>query len=311
MAIAVVANDRDVSPLINGLRNKLKDTSVIHLTPDHLTSLPEVKFAIVWQPFTGLWQLLPNLQLVSSLGAGADAILNDTTLGQEVAVVRIVDQGLSVQMAEYLHSVILMKARTLDLYWQQHQSLLWQPQPQPQLRQKKIAILGLGQIGQYIAKYFVNIGYSVKGWSRSLKSIAGVRAYSGPDGLLTSVSDVDFVISILPATNETNDLLNKDVFNVMANHSCLINVGRGQAVNEIDLIYALEQQQIASAVLDVVKQEPLPKSSPLWQCQNLLITPHIAAITDQDEIIEQVAENYRNLCSNKPFNHQINRFNGY
>ena len=136
-------------------------------------------------------------------------------------------------------------------------------------------------------------------------------SYVGIEQLIDSVNNADFVISVLPATTQTDDLIGEALFSAMPEQSYFINVGRGNAVDEQALMNALNNSDIAGAALDVFKQEPLPEHHPFWQISQLTITPHISAITDQHEVVQQIAENYRQFTLGKALNNQVDVNKGY
>ena len=307
MSIALMITDRDLTQLYQGLKQKLPDVEI--------TSWPtisidrNVEFAVAWQHPKNMWQLLPNLKVVSSLGAGVDQLVTDKGRPAELTLCRIVDTGLSAQMAEYVLSAVLAHQRQLLSYVNDQQSKQWSFHPRRE--GKNITILGLGAIGQEVANALITSGFNVSGWSRTKKELDGITPYAGNAELANAVQNADYVVSVLPATPETDDLLNLTLFKEMPSHACLINVGRGQALNEQDLTIALQNELLGFAVLDVFKQEPLPKDHPFWTDPKVLVTPHISAITDQQAVIDQIAENYMRFTQGKALINHVNSDKGY
>src|SRR5699024_10216637 len=128
----------------------------------------------------------------------------------------------------------------------------------------KIGILGMGRLGARAARQLVELGYPVAGWSRSTKHIEGVKSYSGTSGLNTLLSSTDILVSVLPSTKETIDILNANLFAKLPQGAHVINVGRGEHLVESDLLTALDTGHISGATLDVFRQEPLPVGHPFW-----------------------------------------------
>jgi glyoxylate/hydroxypyruvate reductase A len=307
MSIALIITDRELTRLSSGLKKRLPNVD-IQCWPN--ISAPEkVTFVVAWQPPSDIWQNFPNLKAISSLGAGCDSLLGDPRLPTNIAVTRIVDSGLAEQMAEYVLTIILsLKCRLYD-YFKQQQRQQWQPLRK--IKGKKIAILGIGEIGHKVAKILIACGYEVSGWSRSKKEHDLYATFYGKQQLAQAVKDVDFVVSTLPLTSETKHLLNYDFFKLLTNKTWFINVGRGKVLNESELLLALANNDLQGAVLDVFSTEPLVKNHPFWQHKNIIITPHISAITDQTTVIEQLAENYQLLTDNKPLKNVVDRQKGY
>ena len=183
--------------------------------------------------------------------------------------------------------------------------------PLPRLTGNKVLILGVGKIGKQVAHRLMDNGFAVTGWTRSHRTDLNFDSVSGAEGLAQALPIADFVVSILPSTNETKHIINESTFKQMKSTSCLINVGRGDAVNEADLLEALDKNQLARAVLDVVAQEPMPVGNPLWQHEKVIITPHIAAITEQEEVVAQIIANYRAFLSGERLINQVDISKGY
>ena len=123
--------------------------------------------------------------------------------------------------------------------------------------------------------------------------------------------DLDYLVCLLPLTNETEHILNTDLFKRCHNKPYLINVARGKHLNESDLIAALNFGQISGVCLDVFVEEPLPANHPFWQDERILITPHVAAVTDVSEAAQQIVENYRRMRQSQPLINEVNREKGY
>ena len=290
MSIALLVTDRDLTVLSEGLRQALPGVK-IQCWPD-IGQPQEVEFAVAWQQPKNCWADLPALKVISSLGAGCDALFSDPALPENVLITRIIDPGLSEQMAEYVLGAVLMLKCRFASYFKQQMQASWQVLPKENRRQK-VTILGVGNIGEVVAKRLIANGFDVCGWRRSEKKHPDFRVYYGKDQLQQAVCDTDYVVSILPDTPATRGIIDKTFLAMLKPGCYLVNVGRGQAVNDSDLIDALDRQVIAGAVLDVFNLEPLPEDHAFWQHESVFLTPHISAITDQQEVIAQIAGNYK------------------
>ncbi|TLU64190.1 glyoxylate/hydroxypyruvate reductase A [Thalassotalea litorea] len=306
MTVALIIQGRDVQPLRSGLSDVLKDVE-IQVWPQ-LTNLDAIEFVVAWNCPENLLSQLPNLKAICSLGAGVDGILALKDLPQ-VPVCRIVEENLSKQMCDYVLAQILNFQYQFTTYNQQQSQSRWQERKATTV--KSVALLGVGQLGHQVANDLLNRGFQISGWSNSPKPDRAYPCFHGDDGLTQVVSNADCVVSLLPATQHTDDLFNLRFFQQMQSHALFINVGRGNSVVEMDLLYALQHKVIHSACLDVFKTEPLPQQHPFWQQSNLVITPHIAAVTKQQNIIEQIASHYVNLQSGQRLSYIVDRNKGY
>jgi len=157
-------------------------------------------------------------------------------------------------------------------------------EPISELYGKTLLLIGVGAIGQRTAQVASAIGMRVLGVRRSPERGApGVETMYGPHELLRALPEADFVVLTVPLTPETRGMMGKDELRAMRPDACLINIGRGGTIQESQLIIALQEGWIAGAGLDVFESEPLPTDSPLWQMENVIITPHYAGLTPQYE----------------------------
>ncbi len=307
MSIALLITDRNLDDLKSGIEAALK--GVVVTAWPNIDKMADAEFVVVWKQPQSIWAQLPKAKVICSLGAGVDGLISDPFLPQNVDVVRIVDDRLSEQMADYILSLVLLKNLQLDVYIKQQQNTLWQPQSR--FERKNIALLGVGKIGQCVGRKLLINGFNVNGWARANRPNVDFEVQLGQEGLVKVLADADYIVSTLPATPETDKIINKNLFELMPNHACFINAGRGQTVNEIDLISALADNQIGSAVLDVFQQEPLPQNHQLWSNDRILITPHIAAITDQKQVVQQIVRNYLAYQSKQALENKVNIKLGY
>jgi len=176
---------------------------------------------------------------------------------------------------------------------------------------KTIGILGVGSIGAHVAQTAQHFGMTVWGYTHSSQNSTAVDRYFHTGDLLDLVAGVDFLVNILPHTANNQQILNQAVFSAMAEHALFVNVGRGTAVDEDALVAALQNGQIAGAVLDVFATEPLPQDHPLWQTPNTIITSHTAAMSFPPLVMSIFTENYNRLINNEPLNYVVDFAKGY
>lgn len=181
--------------------------------------------------------------------------------------------------------------------WEFQKESNWQYRMTPMLSGQRAVVVGVGSIGREIATLLKMLGVRVTGVGRRART--GDPVFERIDAqadILQAVSTVDWVIGVLPATPETGNMFNQAVFDAMAATARFVNVGRGSAVDDAALIRALENGDIAGAMLDVFREEPLPASAPFWQTPNLAISPHMAGdYTDfHRDMVQQFVDNLSN-----------------
>jgi glyoxylate/hydroxypyruvate reductase A len=306
MSLLINIPHRPVAKLIE-LLNEHLPLDEIEVWPD-IKNPDNVELALVWNHETGSLKELPNLKGVQSFGAGVDGILQDSNL-PDVDIARLVDPVLALDMAQYVSAMIQQHRLRLGQFRAQQESALWKPKGP--VKQKRVGILGLGELGKSVAELLIVQGFTVIGWSQSEKQIDSVESVTGQQGLTSIIEQSDYLVCLLPLTEQTLHILDKDVFNLMPEHAVLINVARGQHVHEIDLLDALDQGKFHHAVLDVFQQEPLPKEHPFWSHPKITITPHISAVSNINTAVEQLLENYRRVQQGLPLLHCIDRERGY
>jgi len=187
----------------------------------------------------------------------------------------------------------------------------WQPLPYRPAQEITLGIVGLGSIGQQLAHTARHFGIRVTGLNRSGKSCKDVEKVYTADDLAGFFATPDYVVLTLPDTPKTKNFINSDVLKMMKPSAVLMNVGRGSIVDEDDLVSALRGGIIGGAVLDVFTDEPLARESPLWLLPNVYVTPHNAATSFPEDIVEIFVENYRRFMRKEPMLHVIDFDLGY
>ncbi|MFT4416687.1 D-2-hydroxyacid dehydrogenase [Fredinandcohnia humi] len=189
-----------------------------------------------------------------------------------------------IPMAEYTLSMMLHVAKKNKQLLQQEERKSWNRVtiiPVEELHGKTVGILGVGAIGGEIARLCKAFNMKVLGLNRSGADQQYVDEMYQYSGLEYICSHADYIVSVLPSTNETKYLLKDSHFRVMKNQPVFINIGRGDVVKEEDLLYALHSKKISHAVLDVFEQEPLPVYHPFWELDQVTVTPHISSKTSK------------------------------
>lgn len=306
MSIALIIPDRKLDALQQALQAQLPDVE-LQIWPQ-IHAPERVDFAVVWRQPAGSLLPLTQLKALQSFGAGVDNIIADPLL-PAVPLARIVDPDLTQSMLQYLQTVVQYYQLRFDEFARQQQNKLWKPRSPRKL--KHIAVLGLGELGAAAASHFAAQGYQVTGWAASAKQLPTVQCFYGDDGFTAAVQAADLVICLLPLTAQTENLLNSQRLALFKPGALLVNVARGAIVVDDDLLAALASGQLAGACLDVFRTEPLPAEHPFWQQPNILLTPHISAVTNADTAVQQIAENYRRLQAGLPLLNLIDKTRGY
>lgn len=215
------------------------------------------------------------------------------------------------QMAEYVLTHLLAFESKLTARRQSQSSKDWDDSLSGTVKDKTIGIMGTGSIGAAVGQTCMQLGMQPIGFNTSGLQVAPFEKVFATDELAAFLACCDYVVGILPDLEATTNLLDAAAFASMKDTALLINVGRGNLVDDDALVQALKQGEIAAAVLDVFKQEPLPETSPLWMAPRLTITGHIAAVSRPADIARLFAENYERFASHQPLLHLIDFDKGY
>ncbi|MSP67631.1 MAG: glyoxylate/hydroxypyruvate reductase A [Alphaproteobacteria bacterium] len=267
--------------------------------------------ALVWNPPPGELKRLPNLKVIISMGAGVDHLLGDPALPPEVPIVRLVDPTLAEPMAESALLAVLRFHRQAFEYARLQAERRWEALPMTRTRDLTVGVLGLGAIGGDVAAKFLHLGFPVRGWSRTRRSLSGIQCFAGSEELLPFLAGCRVLVCVLPLTAETRDLLNARTLGALPRGAYFVNIARGALVVEEDLLALLDSGHLAGAALDVFHAEPLPETSRFWSLPNVVVTPHIAAITDAEACVHQVVDAVRRVRSGSPLFNLVERARGY
>ncbi len=306
MSIVLVIPDRKLTQLVAELQLCLPDVE-IEVWPD-VKDAAAVTFAVVWRQPAGCLQQFPNLLALQSFGAGVDNILADPLL-PPLPLARIVDPDLTASMVQYLESAMNFYRSRFDQFISAQQQQRWYPKSRRNL--SSVTVLGLGELGLAAAMHFAAQGMQVSGWSFSRKSIPGIRCYAGVEELGAALAGSDVLICLLPLTAATTDLLNSQTLALCKPGVILINVARGAIIDDEALLAALRSGHVAGACLDVFRQEPLPPEHPYWHEPQVLVTPHISAVTNAKTAVAQIAANYLRVQQGLAMCNLIDRERGY
>ncbi|MFN4117625.1 2-hydroxyacid dehydrogenase [Acidovorax sp.] len=284
MKITFCCTDTKAEPWLQGLAAALPGADIAVWEP----GAPQADCAVVWAPPQQFMDEQPGLKALFNIGAGVDALLK-LRLPPHALVVRLDDAGMAVQMAEYVCHAVIRHFREFDAYEADMAAGRWGYR-KPRLRSDfPIGVMGLGVLGERVAKALAQFDFPINGWSRSPKAIEGVRAFSGTEQFNDFLAASRVLVNLLPLTPETADVINKDTLARLLPSAYVINVARGAHLVDDDLLAAIASGQVAGATLDVFRTEPLPAGHPFWNHPRITITPHTSARTLRDESIAQIA----------------------
>jgi phosphoglycerate dehydrogenase-like enzyme len=214
-------------------------------------------------------------------------------------------------MSEYVFGYLLFHEKKILERIQTQQAKQWQRSESGVLRGKTIGLLGVGSIGAHLAATAKHFGMNVRGFTRESETSTQVDEYFHGDDILKFAEGLDYLISVLPRTNDTNKIVDENLLRALPSRAILINVGRGNAVDESALINALNEGKLAAAVLDVFEKEPLPEDHPFWRTPNLYMTFHTSAISYPEDITKLFVENYHRYVDGKQLKYRVDFEKGY
>lgn len=288
----------------------------VRVWPDAVGNIADIEYAAAWLPPPEALASLPNLKLLMSLGAGVDAILSDPTLPPDIPIVRINDPDLTGRMTEYIVLHVLMHHRQQRRLDANQKKKHWDSFVTHAAKDLSVGIMGLGVMGRDSAEKLRDLGFPVAGWSRTRKHIAGVESYVGAGELDAFLARTDVLVSLLPATADTDGIINRSTIRKLSRNGpfgapIVINAGRGRQQVADDILAALDAGELHAATLDVFTTEPLPADSPLWTHPKMTITPHCAADSDPETICAYVVQQIKRHKSSEPLLNVVDRARGY
>ena len=267
---------------------------------------PEEVDYIIYSPISPLqdFTAYTKTKAVLNLWAGVEKIVGNQTLTQPLC--RMVDPGLTEGMVEWVVGHCLRHHLGMDRHIV-NPNHVWEQVCPPLARERPVTILGMGALGSASAAALRALNFPVTGWSRTEKP----GSLHGDVGLAKALASAAILVTLLPKTPETENLLNADRLALLPKGAVILNPGRGALIDDDALLAALDAGHVGHATLDVFRVEPLPKDHRYWTHPHVTVTPHIAADTRPSSSSRVIAENIRRGEAGEPFLHQVDRVRGY
>lgn len=274
-----------------------------------------VRYIFAWKPQADAFDGLSGLKAVLSMGAGVDALMKHPRL-PDAPIVRFVDADLSQRMSDYVVAHVTMHHRLYTRFRADQKARRWKQLYPPAASETTVGIMGMGVLGQDAARRLKPLGFALRSWSRTPKTLDGVDGFAGNEAFDAFLEGTDILVNLLPLTPETTGILNYETFGKLRRGRLdggpvIVNAARGGHQREADIVRALGDGTLGAASLDVFEIEPLPPSSPLWDIENCYITPHIAAISNVTTGVRYFSQVIRDHEAGKPLVNVVDRNRGY
>jgi glyoxylate/hydroxypyruvate reductase A len=306
MKITICFASQPPEPWVQAVQQAFPAAEVYAWTP----GAPQADHAIVWAPPQQFIAEQSGLQALFNIGAGVDALLQ-LKLPPSLKVVRLDDAGMSVQMAEFVCHAVIRHFRELDAYEADVKTGRWSYRKPQSRADFAVGVMGLGVLGERVAKALQVFEFPVNGFSRSPKDLPGIRCFHGPQGLPEFLAATRVLVNLMPLTPETENILNQSTLSQLQQGGYVINVARGKHLVEEDLITLIDQGHLTGATLDVFRTEPLPAGHPFWQHPKITVTPHTSARTLREESIAQIVGKIQALQRGEHIKGVVEHHRGY
>ncbi|WP_128293731.1 2-hydroxyacid dehydrogenase [Afifella aestuarii] len=270
----------------------------------------KVRFIATWNAPADPVKTYPNLKMILSVGAGVDQF-DFRALPEHVKVARMVTPSIAEMMRDYVVLGVLAMHRQLPRYIAQQRDKTWSAGRVDLARRKTVGVMGLGQLGTAVLEALRPFGFKLAGWGRSPRALDGVQTFVGRRELPAFLAGTDILICLLPLTKETENILDAQLFAALPKGATLVHAGRGRQLDHDALLDALDTGHLEGAFLDVTEPEPLPAEHPFWSHPRLVLTPHVATMTDFEEGALAAVECLRAHEEGRPIPGLVDKARGY
>jgi len=308
MRISFCCTDTKAEPWLQGFKAALPGADIQLWQPG--AQAEPADYAVVWAPPQTFFDSQPRLKGIFNIGAGVDALMK-LSLPQGVPVVRLDDAGMSVQMAEYVCHAVIRHFREFDVYDEELRAARWAFRKPRRRAELPVGVMGLGVLGERVARSLLQFDFPVMGWSRTPKAIDGVQGFAGEVQFDSFLRASRVLVCLLPLTPQTQGIMRREKLSLLQPGGYVINVARGAHLVDEDLIALLDEGHLAGAMLDVFRTEPLPSEHPFWRHPRITVTPHTSARTLRDESIVQIAGKITAMQRGEPIAGIVDGSRGY
>lgn len=275
---------------------------------------PTAEIMVGWNVTREAIQQAPRLRWIHSTAARVDQLLFPGLLDREIIITT--SSGIHHSLVEHVFALLLALTRRLHTAIRNQVQHRWERSERTiggEVAGQTLGILGLGRIGTELATKAHAFGMRVIGTKRTPAPVPGVERVLPPDGLSEVLREADAVVIALPLTLETTGLIGESELRTMKPTAVLINVGRGPIVQEAALVRALREHWISGAGLDVFEHEPLPTDSPLYDLDNVIVTPHVSGASPHymNRAVPVFCENLKAYLRGEPLRNLVDKVRGY
>jgi glyoxylate/hydroxypyruvate reductase A len=278
--------------------------------PDDADALARSQVLLTWRPAPQLLCALPRLQLVQVLGAAPDAVLR-TRLPSCVRVARTCGAHQVRQTVEYALAAVMHYHRGFDVYAAQQRRQQWLARPIRTADERRVGVMGLGQVGSAVAAQLAQLGFRVRGWSRTEHKVQGVDTFHGAAGLETFLRATEILVCLLPLTDHTRGMLGSPLFDALPPGARLVHMGPSEQLVLDDVAAALDDGRLAHAMVDGFDAATAAGEHPLWQHERVAVTPQVAGGLRPEIGATLVARNLQRWVRNEALLNQVDRARGY
>lgn len=302
----------------NYFRKEFPEYEFIFCEKEKLSDYVKHASVIIGEPSINDIKKASKLKWIQMGIAGADKYAKEKAFLKDIILTNV-SGAFGQSISEYLLTMTLMLYKKMNVYRDQQLKRIWKDRGKEQtLWNKTVLIVGTGDIGKSFALLLKTFHtYTIGLKRKNIEKIDGFNEIYTIDKLEEQLPKADIVALCLPSTPKTKGLMGINQFKSMKKDGILLNVGRGDTVITNDLVNALENGYISGAGLDVTDPEPLPESHPLWEMEQVIITPHVSG--GSFEHLEETYENIINICAmnlnhyrnNQCLEHIVNLKEGY
>ncbi|HLZ48365.1 MAG TPA: D-2-hydroxyacid dehydrogenase [Candidatus Limnocylindria bacterium] len=317
MTTIAVFGNWSAAPSADTLRNALPGERIVAVAGDDLIAAADADAAFGGFTVERLRALLPSapkLRWVHTFSAGVERYVPELAKYPEVTLTNNTG-AYDVPIAEHVIAMIFAAAKRVPEHLAAQSRHEWQREvPHAEVRDATLVILGMGSIGTELARLAAGVGLRVVGVRRDAgRPAPGVDRVVPPDRFVEVAREADYLAVTAALTPQTHGMVSADVLRALKPTAWVINIARGPIVDEAALVAALREHRIAGAALDVFETEPLPATSPLWSCENAILTPHISNSSPKvrERSLALVTENVRRFKAGEPLLNVVDRAIGY